>query len=74
MIVHAMCNFFHESESSKYINPKHKKPVLETWSVLVSSVLQSPSELVPKSLKVQNAAAAKLLVNWGSMASPVLNI
>jgi len=37
-------------------------------AILMSSVLQSPSELVPKSLKAQNAAAAKLLMSWGSMA------
>jgi len=41
----------------------------------MSSVLQSPSELVPKSLKAQNAAAAKLLMSLGSiMASPVLKL
>ena len=41
----------------------------------MSSVLQSPSELVPKSLKAQNAAVAKLLMSLGSiMASPVLNL
>ena len=40
----------------------------------MSSVLQSLSELVPKSLKAWNAAAAKLLMSWGSMASPVLNM
>ena len=40
----------------------------------MSSVLQLPSELVPKSLKAQNAAVAKLLMSWGSMASPVLKI
>jgi len=40
----------------------------------MSSVLQSPSELVPKSLKAQNAAAAKLLMSWGSMASTVLKM
>jgi len=40
----------------------------------MSSVLQSPSELVPKSLKAQNAAVAKLLMSWGSMASPVLKM
>jgi len=39
----------------------------------MSSVLQSPSELVPKSSKAQNAAAAKLLMSWGSMASPVIS-
>ena len=40
----------------------------------MSSVLQSPSELVPKSLKVQDAAVAKLLMSWGSMASAVLKM
>ena len=40
----------------------------------MSSVLHSPSELVPKSLNAQNSAAAKLLMNWVSMASPVLKI
>ena len=40
----------------------------------MSSVLQSPSELVPKSLKAQNATAAKLLMSWGTMASPVLKM
>jgi len=29
---------------------------------------------VPKSLKAQNAAAAKLLMSWGSTASPVLKM
>ena len=48
-------------------------PVLETCSVLMSSVLHSPSELVPKSLKAQNATAEKLL-SWGSMACPVLKM
>jgi len=49
-------------------------PSLETCSALMSSVLQSPSELVPKSLKAQNAAAAKLLVSRGFMACPVLKM
>jgi len=40
----------------------------------MSSVLQSPSELVPKSLEAQNAAATKLLMSWVSMASPVLKM
>ena len=40
----------------------------------MSSILQSPSELVPKSLKAQNVAVAKLLMSWGSMASPALKI
>jgi len=40
----------------------------------MSSVLQSPSELVPKSLKAQNAAAAKLFMSWGSIPSPVLKM
>jgi len=40
----------------------------------MSSVLQSPSKLVPKSLKAQDATVAKLLMSWGSMASPVLKI
>jgi len=53
---------------------QNKLPVLETCSVLMSSVLQSSSELVPKSSKAQNAAAAKLLMSWGSMASPVLKM
>ena len=43
-------------------------------AILMSSVLQSPSELVPKSLKAQNSTAAKLLMSWGSMASPVLKM
>ena len=38
-----------------------------------SVLLQSPSELLPKSLKAQNAAA-KLLMSWGSMASPILKM
>jgi len=49
-------------------------PVLETCSVPMSSVLQSPSELVPKFLKAQDASVAKLLMSWGSMASPVLKM
>jgi len=48
-------------------------PALETCSALVSSVLQSLSKLVPKSLKARNAAAAKLLISW-SMASPALKM
>jgi len=40
----------------------------------MSSVLQSPSEPVPKSLKAQNAAAAKLLMSWAQMAYPVLKM
>jgi len=40
----------------------------------MSSVLQSPSELMPKSLKARNAAAEKLLMSWCSMASPVLKM
>ena len=40
----------------------------------MSSVLQSPSELVSISFKAQNAATAKLLMSWGSMASPVLKM
>jgi len=54
---------------------KHSQlPVLETCSVPMSSVLQSPSERVSKSLKAQDAAVAKLLMSWGSMASPVLTM
>ena len=34
----------------------------------MSSVMQWPSEIGPKSLKAQNVAAAKLLISWGSMA------
>jgi len=33
-----------------------------------------PSEPMPKYLKAQNATAAKLLMNWDSMASPVLKM
>jgi len=42
----------------------------------MSSVLQSPSEPVPKSLKAQDAAGtvAKSLMSWGSMASPALKM
>ena len=49
-------------------------PVLEACSVVMSSVLQSPSELVPKSLKARNATVAKLLMSWDSMDSPVLRM
>jgi len=72
------CRLLAAQESERVtLLPGHKRshlPVLETCSVLMSSVLQSPSELVPKSLKAQNATAAKLLMSWGSMASPVLKM
>ena len=40
----------------------------------MSSVLQSPSEPVPKILKAQNVAAEELLVSWGYMDTPVLKM
>jgi len=44
----------------------------ETCSALMSSVLQMSSDLVPKFLKAQNAAMAKLLMSWGCMGSSSL--
>jgi len=40
----------------------------------MSSVLQLPSKLVQKFLKVQNAAGLKLLMNKCSMVSPELKM
>ena len=36
--------------------------------------MQSPSKLVSKSLKAQNATVAILLMSWGSMAFPILKM
>ena len=47
----------------------------ETCWALMSTELQSPSELVPKFLKAWNATVVSLLIyTLGSMASPVLRI
>jgi len=69
------CWLLAAQENTLLPSQKHSQlPVSETFSVLMSSVLQSSSELVPKSLKAENAAAAKLLMSWGSTAFPVLKM
>jgi len=69
------CQLFpaQESHSSAW-SEAFPSPRLETSSALMGSILQSPTELVPKSSKAQNADAAKLSMSWGSIASAVLKM
>jgi len=51
-------------------------PIASAGNLLSSDELRiaMSSELVPKSLKAQDAAVAKLLMSWGSTVSPVLKM
>ena len=51
-------------------------PIASVGNLLSPDELRitTPSELVPKSLKAQNAPVAKLLMSWDSMVSPILKM
>jgi len=48
---------------------RYKQLLFKSTPTLVVQI-----KLVPKSLKAQDAAVAKLLMSWSSMASPVLKM